>query len=83
MDAIQQVFLALSFGVEGFLMLIHKKHLALDAMVHLILGGTMLSGAIAIVLELGRPASFHLSTLRAFCLVMQGVWMIAVCPCTL
>lgn len=77
-----QVFLALSFGVEGFLMLIHKKHLALDAMVHMILGGTMMTGAAAIVLELGRPTSFHLSALRAFCLVMQGVWMIAVRPCS-
>ena len=62
-------------------MLIHKKHLALDAIVHLILGGTMTTGAAAIVLELGRPSSFHLSALRAFCLIMQGVWMIAVCSC--
>lgn len=59
-------------------MLIHKKHLALDAMVHGILGGVMVAGAAAIMMELRRPDNFLISVFRAFALCMQGIWMITV-----
>ena len=81
-EMILQVFLALAFGVEGFLMLIHKKHLVLDAMLHGLLGATMMVGAGSIILELRHPHNFLLSALRSFTLCMQGIWMITVQTCT-
>jgi len=74
---IQQVFLAMAFGIQGFLMLVHKKHRALDAEAHLLLGYSMAATAVAIVLELRSPHSFLLSAFRALSLCMQGVWLIA------
>lgn len=59
-------------------MVVHKKHLHLDAMVHAILGSAMMAGGVAIILELRRPNCFLLSALRSFTLCMQGIWMIAV-----
>ena len=75
-----QIFLALAYGIEAFLMLVHKKHLVLDAMVHGLLGYTMTATATAILLELKKPESFLLSLFRCFSLCMQGVWMIMVGP---
>lgn len=59
-------------------MLVHKKHLVLDAMVHRLLGYSMMATATAVLLELNRPKSFLLSTFRCFSLCMQGIWMITV-----
>lgn len=59
-------------------MLVHKKHLALDAMVHSLLGSTMMVGSAAIILELRSPDNFLLSALRSFALCIQGLWMITV-----
>ena len=40
----EQVFLSMSFGLQGFLMLLHKKHEAVDLIAHELLGYTMMAG---------------------------------------
>ena len=68
----------MAFGIEGFLMTMHKKHLAMDAVTHALLGYTMLAGALGVILELRAPHNFLVSVFRAFAVMLQGVWLMAV-----
>lgn len=40
----EQIFLSMAFGLEGFLMLLHKKHEPVDLIAHELLGYTMVAG---------------------------------------
>ena len=40
----EQIFLSMAFGLQGFLMLLHKKHEAVDLIAHELLGYTMVAG---------------------------------------
>ena len=73
-----QAFLALAFGVEGFLMGSHRKHEALDQSVHVHLAGTMLACAAFAAAEVAAPRSLLLSSARVLASLMQGMWLIAV-----
>lgn len=68
-----QVFLALAFGMEGFLMSSHKKHEALDQSVHMHLAGTMLACATFAAAEVAAPRSLLLSSGRILACLMQGM----------
>lgn len=59
-------------------MVLHKKHLPLDMILHELLGYTMLAGALGVILELRCPGNFLISVFRSFAVVMQGIWLIAV-----
>lgn len=75
----QQVFLAMAFFIEGFLMLMHQKHEALDAVIHWLLGCTMWAAAAFVALELHwANTSFLASVGRAFSCIMQGIWLMQV-----
>lgn len=74
-----QAFLFLAFGVEAFLMSVHKKHDALDQSVHSLLALTMWACAGSILLEMAQPRSVLASAARSLSCVMQGMWMIQVC----
>ena len=74
-----QAFLALAFFLEGFLMLMHKKHEAFDAVLHWLLGCTMWAAAAFVGLELHRGnTSFLASVGRAFSCLLQGFWFMQV-----
>lgn len=73
-----QVFLSLAFGIEGFLMVLHKKHTPLDMITHELLGYTMLAGSFGVLLELRARGEFLISVFRSFAVMVQGVWLIAV-----
>ena len=77
----QQVFLGLAFFLEGFLMLMHKKHEAFDAGVHWLLGTTMWAAAAFVWLQLRYPRSLWLGLGRAASCLMQGIWLWQVCCC--
>ena len=76
-----QAFLALAFGIEGFLMGTHKKHEALDQSVHTHLAGAMLACAAFAAVEVAAPRSLLLSSARILACLMQGMWLIAVRMC--
>ena len=73
-----QAFLALAFGVEGFLMASHKKHEALDQSVHAHLAGIMIACAAFAAAELAAPRSLLLTSQRILACLMQGMWLIEV-----
>ena len=77
-----QAFLSLAFGVEAFLMSVHKKHDALDQSVHGLLALTMWACAGCVLLEMARPRSVLASAARSLSCMMQGMWMIQVGCCT-
>lgn len=72
------MFVGLAFGLEGFLMVLHKKHVPLDMITHELLGYTMLACALGVLLELKAPGNFLVSVFRGFAVQMQGVWLISV-----
>ena len=74
----ESVFLGAAFLNEGALMLVHKKHLPLDGVLHQILALCMLATAVGVFAELRDPPSFLISTFRSFSLTMHGLWMILV-----
>ena len=80
----ENVFLGAAFLNEGALMLVHKKHLPLDGVLHQILALCMLATAVGVFAELRDPPSFFVSAFRSFSLTMHGLWMILVtlpaCP---
>ena len=59
-------------------MLVHKKHLPLDAVLHNTLALTMLAVALGVFAELRAPGNFLVSAFRSFSLTMHGLWMIVV-----
>ncbi|KAK9813843.1 hypothetical protein WJX73_001440 [Symbiochloris irregularis] len=81
----QQVFLALSFGLEGFLMLMHKKHEALDEGAWLCSMGQMLfTESVAWQPGPGRPgAGAAMMAPAAFAMVVLalGVCMLLLYVC--
>ena len=74
----ENVFLGAAFLNEGALMLVHKKHLPLDGVLHQILALCMLATAVGVFAELRDPPSFLVSAFRSFSLTMHGLWMILV-----
>ena len=74
-EGTQHSFLGLSFFIEGALMLLHKKHLPLDAVVHWLLGMAMLSSAAFVFLEIKAPHNLLLSTAKAGSVVLTGAWL--------
>ena len=70
-----QVFLGMAFFVEGFLMIMHKKHEPFDALVHFLLGTLQWACAAFIFLQLWAPHSLWLSLGRAVFSLMQGMWL--------
>ena len=79
----ENVFLGSAFLTEGMLMLVHKKHLPLDASLHNCLALCMLATAVGVFAELRAPDNFLISSFRSFWLSMHGIWMILVCLITL
>lgn len=73
-----QAFLSLAFGIEAFLMSMHKKHEALDETVHWLLALTMWACAVSILLEMVWKHSVLPSAARSLSCIMQGMWLIQV-----
>lgn len=78
-----QAFLSLAFAIEGFLMLSHRKHEALDQVVHALLAATMLACSAFAAAELAAPHSLLLTAGRALACLLQGMWLIQARPTTL
>jgi hypothetical protein len=74
-DGTQQAFLSLAFGIEGFLMFLHKKHEELDALVHWLLGCSMVICSLFVALELRSPNNLLVSAGRAVATMQQGIWL--------
>ncbi|KAK9818320.1 hypothetical protein WJX72_010559 [[Myrmecia] bisecta] len=70
----EHAFLGLAFGLESMLMLLHKKHAAVDAMVHWLLGLTMGATSTAVFLDacFSHPL---VPSLKTTALTVQGAWL--------
>ena len=61
-------------------MLSHRKHEALDQVVHALLAGTMLACSAFTAAELAAPRSLLLTAGRALACLMQGMWLVQARP---
>lgn len=71
----QHSFLGLAFSIEGAVMVMHTKHHPLDAVVHWLLGMTMLTTAAFVFLEIKAPHSLLVSVARSGSLMLTGAWL--------
>jgi hypothetical protein len=69
-----QGFLAVAFLVETLLMGMHAKPNPLDALVHKLLTGVMISCVVVCAAEIARPDSLMLAILRPMVVFFQGTW---------
>lgn len=69
-----QGFLAVAFLVETLLMGMHTKPNPLDALVHKLLTGVMVSCVVVCVAEIARSDSLMLAILRPMVVFFQGTW---------
>lgn len=67
--------MGVAFGVEGFLMMSHEKHIPLDKTVHQLLGYTMCMCAASVALELRWPTSLLPALARGYTTLLQGAWL--------
>ena len=74
-EGTQHSFLGLAFFIEGALLLLHKKHHPLDAVLHWLLGMTMLSSAAFVFLEIKAPHNLLLSSAKASSVMLTGAWL--------
>ena len=71
----QHAFLGLAFSIEGAVMVLHTKHHPLDAMVHWLLGMSMLGTAAFVFLEIKASHSLLISVARSGSLMLTGAWL--------
>ena len=71
----QHSFLGLAFSIEGAVMVMHTKHHPLDAVVHWLLGMTMLTTAAFVFLEIKAPQTLLVSVGRSGSLMLTGAWL--------
>ncbi|KAL0030787.1 hypothetical protein WJX77_006571 [Trebouxia sp. C0004] len=71
----QHSFLGLASSIEGAVMVMHTKHHPLDAVVHWLLGMTMLTAASFVFLEIKAPHSLLVSVSRSGSLMLTGAWL--------
>jgi hypothetical protein len=69
-----QGFLTMAFLVETLLMGMHTKPNALDALVHKLLTGVMISCVAVCGAEIAKPDSLLLALLRPMMVFFQGTW---------
>lgn len=74
MHAYKQAFLAIAFLVETLLMGMHTKPNPLDALVHHLLTGVMVSCVVVCTAEIAAPNSLLLALLRPMMVFFQGTW---------
>lgn len=72
---VHQMFLALAFAIQAFLMGTHTKHIPLDAAVHIFVFYTMIGCTVATLLEAAFRRNVALTTARAFFVTLQGGWL--------
>jgi hypothetical protein len=72
---ISQVFLALAFAIQSFLMGTHVKHIPLDQTVHQYLFFTMLGCTVFALLEAAYRKNAMMSVGRAYFVTLQGAWL--------
>lgn len=77
-EGTEKAFLALAFGLEGFVITLHKKSEAFDAMVHGLLAATMWAAALFVGLEIRYPKSLLVSGGRSLAVLLQGMWLVQV-----
>lgn len=77
-EGTEKAFLAFAFGVEGFVITLHKKSEAFDAMVHGLLAATMWAAALFVGLEIRYPKSLLVSAGRSLSVLLQGMWLVQV-----
>ncbi|DBA71083.1 TPA: hypothetical protein ACH3X2_011504 [Trebouxia sp. C0005] len=71
----QHSFLGLAFSIEGAVMVMHTKQHPLDAVVHWLLGMTMLTTAAFVFLEIKAPHNLLVSVGRSGSLMLTGAWL--------
>lgn len=71
----QHSFLGVAFSIEGAVTVMHTKHHPLDAVVHWLLGMTMLTTAASVFLKIKAPHNLLVSVGRSGSLMLTGAWL--------